>query len=126
MGVRMSKDTDPPSIHCIGCQAWQFARTWRRWSIVVVGAILAALVPVGVIGATACTSAAENRAEMRTMQTAQQTSRDERQRLAGEQVRAERESALRWEKVASTLARIEARLDAAEARVERPARRRER
>jgi len=122
----MTHLSEPPDPHCIGCQAFQFARTWRRWSVVFVAAVLSALIPVGILGATACTASAENRAEMRSVQTAQQTARDERQRVAAELVRAERESAQRWEKVASTLARIETRLDAAEARAKAPPRRRER
>lgn len=119
----MTHLSEPPSDHCIGCQAFQFARTWRRWSVVFVAAVLSALVPIGILGATACTSSAENRADMRALREAQQTSRDERQRLAAEQARAARESALRWEKVADSLARIETRLDAAEERAKRPRRR---
>lgn len=111
--------SDPPSAACLTCEAWRGARWWRRWAPVLIGAALAALVPIGATAATACARSAVAEERVRTQGEAAQAASDERQRLAAQQAEATKLAAERWGRVEGTLQSIDRRLGRLEDRRDR-------
>ena len=104
--------SDPPSAHCLSCDAWQGERRRRRWSIAVASIIVSALLSLAVTAGTSCSRAVTLSATVEQQGQAQDAALRERQTIQARQAAAELESAQRWGRVETTLARLEERLAA--------------
>ena len=122
----MAHETLPPSDACLGCAAYQAARSWRKWSVILAVAALGAIVPTVIATSTACATSAEARAQLGAVTEAQGRAREERQRAMAAIHEGETKAATDGTELARSmgrietmLARIETRLDGLEERQRR-------
>lgn len=124
----MGRDTESPLPldACSYCGTRRTVHGWARWSRLLVPIVIT--LAVGGLGAAATSLArdAATRATVATLDERRHEAGEERRRLAAQQAQDARdvqqwrhEQAEQWRVVSTTLARIEARLDAIEAQQRR-------